>query len=205
MTEQTKLSEKFFPESELRERVTIRVLPQKRQVYPRFKELVTEQLGSDVCFVTTSLWEAFLQAMEQNPPIEQPIEMKFLRQNVQINIGCQILYQPKKARRTPASKAWTGHDQSFPYYINRDKNPILPEFLDQWENLGAQSRAFWRKKLIEKGIIPLELLTNTNRQPQQHTTISTPTHDKPLKKFYKTLKNSMTNVTGWFRRKFWSE
>jgi len=80
--EQAKLSEKMFPEDELRERVTIRVLPQKMQIYPRFKELVTEQLGSDVCFVTTSLWEAFIQAMAEVPPEPQDqIEMKFLKQN----------------------------------------------------------------------------------------------------------------------------
>lgn len=54
-----KLSKKLFPADELREKVTIRVLPEKLQVYPRFKELVTKRLGSDVCFVTTSLWEAF--------------------------------------------------------------------------------------------------------------------------------------------------
>ena len=96
-----KLSRKMFPSEDLRERVTIRVLPEKMQIYPRFKELVTEQLGSDVCFVTTSLWEAFLNAMDQLPPAGAPIEMKFMRQNVQINLGCNINYEPKRARRYP--------------------------------------------------------------------------------------------------------
>jgi hypothetical protein len=189
-----KLSEKIFPEELLRERVTIRVLPQKMQIYPRFKELVTEILGSDVCFVTTSLWEAFLQAMDQNPPADQPIEMKFLRQNVQINIGCQFLYQPKKSRRTPASKTWTGSDPSFPFYVERDKNPLLPELLDQWENLSGKSKEFWIQRFKEKGIIP--------KDPSP--SVSTPGKDKPLKKFFKLLENSMTFVTAWLKRKLWS-
>ena len=194
-----KLAEKIFPECELKERVTIRVLPQKMQIYPRFKELVTEQLGSDVCFVTTSLWEAFINAMDQNPPAsEDLIEMKFIRQNVQINIGCQILYQPKKARRTPESKAWTGSDPSFPFYVDRDKNPLLPEFLDQWEKLSEKSKEFWRIRLQEKGIIPAD------PEPAPPS-VSTPAKDKLLKKIFKTLNNSMTFVTGWLKRKFWSE
>lgn len=205
---QTKLSAKIYPESELRERVTIRVLPSKIQVYPRFKELVIDKLGSDVCFVTTSLWEAFLQAMDQVPPEpEDKIEMKFFKQNVQINLGCQINYNPKKARRTPASKTWTGQDPTFPFYINRDKNPLLPEFLDQWETMGDRARHFWLKKLIEKGIVPAEVLTMGQDKPAEPEPplVSIGTRDKPIKKFFKTLKKSMTNVTDWLRRALWDE
>lgn len=204
--DQTKITEKIYPESELRERVTIRVLPSKMQIYPRFKELVTERIGSDVCFVTTSLWEAFIQAMADVPPDPQDkIEMKFFKQNVQINIGCQFNYQPKKARRTPASKTWTGQSPAFPFYINRDKNPLLPEFLDQWDNLGDQARHFWLMKLIEKGIVPVEVLTILKQKEERHPPVSIPTRDKPLKKILQTLKNSMTIVTSWLRRKFWEE
>lgn len=135
----------MFPQEQLREKVTIRVLPEKRQVYPRFKELVTKQIGSDVCFVTTSLWEAFIQAMDQTPPTNDKIEMKFLRQNVQINIGCSFTYQPKKARRTPASKG-------FPYF-SRDKNYILPNLLDQWGNMTEHAKDFWRNEFIKQGIV----------------------------------------------------
>jgi hypothetical protein len=199
-----KLSEKIYPEEELRERVTIRVLPEKLQVYPRFKELVTKKIGSDVCFVTTSLWEAFIQAMAQVPPEpSDKIEMQFLKQNVQINIGCQFNYTPKKARRTPASKTWTGQDPSYPFYINRDKNPLLPEFLDQWDHMGDQARVFWLRKLVEKGIVPAEALTMKQGQQKTDPPISIGTRDKPLKKIFKTLKNSMTNVTDWLRRTFW--
>lgn len=212
--EQTRLSEKMFPEEELKERVTIRVLPSKAQVYPRFKELVIEKLGSDVCFVTTSLWEAFLQAMDQVPPEpEDKIEMKFFKQNVQINMGCQINYQPKKSRRTPASKTWTGQDPTFPFYINRDKNPLLPEFLDQWESMGDRSRHFWLKKLVEKGIVPAEALTIKEHEINKQTPkinkedplVSTPRRDKLLKKIFKITSECMTNVTAWLRRKFWDE
>ena len=188
------LSEKLFPEEELRERVTIRVLPEKMQIYPRFKELVCEQLGSDVCFVTTSLWEAFLQAMDQNPPVsDQPIEMKFMRQNVQINIGCQILYQPKKARRYPNYPG----KQGFPFHLEKENSHLLPEILDQWETLKQSTKDFWIQRLREKGIIPPD--------PEPLPSVSTPAHDKPLKKIFKTLLNSMTNVTGWIKRKFWSD
>ena len=184
------LSQKIFPEDELREKVTIRVLPQKMQIYPRFKELVTEQLGSDVCFVTTSLWEAFLQAMDENPPADQPIEMKFMRQNVQINIGCQILYQPKKARRSPPG-TYLGTLKSFPFYIDKKNEQLLPQILDQWKDMKEESRKFWRSRLIEAGIMePLP-------------SVSTPARNKPLKKIFKTLKNSMTIVSRWLKRKLW--
>ena len=188
------LSEKLFPADQLRERVTIRVLPEKMQIYPRFKELVCEQLGSDVCFVTTSLWEAFLQAMDENPPVnDQPIEMKFMRQNVQINIGCQILYQPKKARRYPNYPA----KQGFPFHLEKENSHLLPEILDQWETLKQSTKDFWIQRLKEKGIIPPD--------PEPLPLVSTPAHDKPLKKIFKTLLNSMTIVTGWIKRKFWSD
>ena len=192
-----KLAQKIFPLEALREKVTIRVLPEKMQIYPRFKELVTEQLGSDVCFVTTSLWEAFLQAMDQNPPaINDPIEMKFMRQNVQINIGCQILYQPKKARRTPGTFLKT--DKSFPFYVEKDRGHLLPGFLDQWDHMSEKSKSFWLQRLQEKGIIPHE-------EPPAPPSVSTPARDKPLKKFFKTLYNSMTIVSGWVKRKLWSD
>jgi len=202
-----KISEKIFQEEDLRERVTIRVLPEKMQIYPRFKELVTKQLGSDVCFVTTSLWEAFLTAMAENPPADQPIEMKFLRQNVQINIGCSIKYQPKKARRYP-SKEWTGSDPSFPYYINRDKNPILPGIIEQWDSLKPEAQKFWRERLQEAGIIqdpgsPID--PNITPESKSPPFVSTPAQPKPLKKFCELCWNSMTNVTAWIKRKIWSE
>lgn len=207
-----KISEKIFQEEDLRERVTIRVLPEKMQIYPRFKELVTKQLGSDVCFVTTELWEAFLLAMDQNPPIEnQPIEMKFLRQNVQINIGCQILYQPKKARRTPGSKVWTGNDPSFPNYLDKQNDHILPELLDRWQTLKPEAQKFWRKRLQEAGIIPNdpepEKTEKSNSEIMHNNPPSFPleTKDKPLKKFLKAMGKSMTIVTAWLKRKFWSE
>lgn len=142
-----KYSERIYPQSELRNQVNIKVLPQKIQIYPRFKDLVKD-LGSDVCFVTMSLWEAFLNAMDQNPPADQPIEMKFLRQNVQINIGCQINYNPRKARRYPQPEV-TG----FPFHLESEKNIFFPQLLDQWESLGERQKIFWRQRLEEAGII----------------------------------------------------
>lgn len=201
-----KITEKLFPVEELRERVTIRVLPEKMQIYPRFKELVTKELGSDVCFVTTSLWEAFLNAMAENPPAGEPIEMKFMRQNVQINIGCKILYQPKKARRYPEKKI---PDPGYPYFMDKKNNYVLPGFLDEWDDLKPEAQAFWRKRLQEAGIIPTipepEKDEKSNSEMMHNNPPSFPleTKDKPLKKFFKLCWNSMTIVSSWLKRKLW--
>lgn len=136
-------SKKIYPKDQLKERVTVRLLPAKLQVYPRFRDLVTKELGSDVCFVTTSLWEAFLMAMDQNPPVDDQLEIKFLRQNVQINIGCTINYEPKKARRTPGTLP----------RLDIKKNYFLPLVLDEWKTLNDHQKEMIREQLRAEGII----------------------------------------------------
>lgn len=196
------ISQKIFPPEELRKQVNIKVPSQKMQIYPRFKELVTEILGSDVCFVTTSLWEVFLNAMDQIPPNPaDPVEMKFMRQNVQINLGCQILYQPTKARRYPPRAPGTGT----PFHIERDKNPLLPEFLDQWPKMSEKSKKFWLQRFQERGIIPAE------PQPAPPS-ISTPAPKFNFKKILLLLgqsiafgtilfKGSLRAVSSWLKKR----
>lgn len=187
------LAQKLFPPEELRERVTIRVNPDKMQIYPRFKELVTRQLGSDVCFVTTSLWEAFLNAMDQvPPPSEKAIEMKFMRQNVQINIGCNITYQPKKARRSPATPS-----VSMKPIIEIRKGHFLPLLLEEWSTMNARSKAFWTERLIEAGIMP-----KPRKRRKRAPSVSTGKRKRKRSRAAKLMGNCMTKVTGALRRLF---
>jgi hypothetical protein len=192
MPENKTTQEKLYPDSECPERVTIRVLPEKKEVYPRFKNLVTKELGSDVCFVTTSLWEAFLIGMGKAVPPEglENLEIKFLRQNVQINIGCQITYQPKKARRTPATPGMS----QLPI-IEIRKNHLMPLLLEEWRTLNAASKKFWRKRLKEEGIIPRK-----RRKKRTPPSVSTGTRKGSTEKKSKPMEKSMTKVTGWRAR-----
>jgi hypothetical protein len=172
-------SKREYPLNECPEKVTVRVLPDKLQVYPRFRDLVTQKLGSDVCFVTTSLWEAFLIGMDQLPPADEQLEMKFLRQNVQINIGCQITYQPTKARRFPPK------DQ-LPL-IQISKNQLLPGLLDEWKTLDAAAKRYWRKRFREAGII----------QPRRRRNPSVSTGKRKRKNYraWGKMEQSMTNAS----------
>ena len=185
------LLQKTYPDSECPRKVTVRVLPEKLQVYPRFKDLVTKKLGSDVCFVTTSLWEAFLIGMDQLPPTNEQLEIKFLRQNVQINIGCQITYQPKKARRSPATPGVSQEP-----IIEIRKNHLLPLLLDEWKTLNEASKKYWRIRLIEAGIIE-----KPKRRRKKHPSVSTRKPKGTIKSIKKRMKNSMTKAVGWLRNK----
>lgn len=186
-------TEKIYSGKELKEKVTIRVLPEKIQVYPRFKELVTKELGSDVCFVTTSLWEAFLTAMDQAPPaVPGQLEIKFLRQNVQINIGCKILYQPKKARRTPGTPTLPR--------IEKKKNLFLPLVLDEWQTLEKQQKMKLISQMAEEGLLD-EIIQLIGLEPT-HPSVSTGAQESAIKKIWKRMENSMTNVSKWLKRLF---
>lgn len=163
----------------------MRVLPEKLQVYPRFRDLVTKQLGSDVCFVTTSLWEAFVIGMDQLPPVEDQLEIKFLRQNVQINIGCQITYQPKKARRSPMTPGVSQEP-----IIEIRKNHLLPLLLEEWKTLNAASKKYWTERLIEAGII------KKPRRGKSPPSVSTGNRKHKKRRAWKVMENSMTFAAG---------
>jgi hypothetical protein len=188
------LTKKVYADSECPEKVTVRVLPEKREVYPRFRDLVTKKLGSDVCFVTTCLWEAFLVGMDQLPSAEDQLEMKFLRQNVQINIGCQITYQPKKARRSPGSPG-----RSLEPIIEIRKNHLLPLLLDEWKTLNGKSKKYWREVLKDAGVIPKH-----KKRKRHPPSVSTGKRKGTITRLKKSMEKSMTNVSRalgrWFGR-----
>lgn len=181
-----KYSQKQYSEEDCPEKVTVRVLPEKRQIYPRFKDLVTKELGSDVCFVTMALWEAFLNGMDQLPPVDEQLEIKFARQNVQINIGCQITYQPMKARRTPGSLS------PLPT-MEVKKNYFFPLLLEEWETLGEPQKQFWRERLLEAGIIeqPRARRKRSSRAPPS---VSTGNRKHKRKNLVRRMEESMTNA-----------
>lgn len=132
--------------------VTIRLNREKLHVYPRFLRNVKEVLHSDTCYVLTELMEAFNLAIEQVPNTEG-ITLKFFRQSVQINMGCTMNYNVKKARRQP------------PMETDLDKNLFFPELLDQWGTLKPKARAYWIAEMKRRGIIDPSVSTGTPTQP----------------------------------------
>jgi len=158
-------------------RVTIRLLPDKEKVYEDYKQLVTETLHSDVCYVTTMLMESFTKAVLQAPSPDAPIEMRFLKQNVQINMGCNFNYYTKKARRTIQDKET----------LDFTKNAVLGNLIEMWPTLKPESQAYWRKVLTEQGII-------------EAPSVSTRKPESLKRKIFRLLKHCMTFVTGLFGR-----
>lgn len=165
------------------------MLPEKRQIYPRFRDYVTKELGSDICYVTTSLWEIFLRGMDQLPPTKEPLEIKFLRQNVQINMGCTLNYNVKKARRSPGAPGLPELPR-----MDVSKNHFFPLLLEEWETLSAAQKLFWRQRLQEAGIIPKSRKKRSLSPPS----VSTGNQErKPNYRARNLMEHCMTNVTGW--------
>lgn len=125
-------------------RVTIRLLPEKAHVYQDFKDVVTKRLHSDVCYVTTMLMESFVNAVQETPNPDNPLEMNFVKQNIQINMGCDFNYYTKKARRTPSDLS----------EITTDTHNVLPNVLNQFPELNAKAREFWFREFQLQGLIP---------------------------------------------------
>jgi len=151
--------------ADLPETVTIRILESKRHIYPEFKKICIEENGSDVCFVLTNLMESWIKAWRQIPVAEKqedPIQIKFMRQNVQINIGSNIYYQPKKARRYPEKD-----------FVTTEKNYFYQEMFEQWKSLSEKQKDQIKTRLKEEGILE-------DLQKPDHHLIST--GEKPKKK-----------------------
>lgn len=125
------------------ERVTIRLIPEKEHVYDEFKEIVIDRLHSDVCYVMTELMESFILAIKQLPE-PRPITLQFLKQNVQINMGCTFHYNTRHAKRLPTDRQ----------LLEVQRNQILPNLIDMWTTLRPESKAYWTKALTESGITP---------------------------------------------------
>lgn len=158
-------------------RVTIRLLPEKAKVYEEFKNVVTKKLHSDVCYVTTELMETFVKAVNQLPnEPSSPVELRFFKQNVQINMGCNFNYYTKKARRDT-------HDT--PESATVEKNHVFPEVANQFPNLKQESREFWLEVFRAEGII-------------LDPSVSTRTSEGIIKKICSLWHHCMTFVTGLF-------
>lgn len=145
--------------------VTIRLLDGKEAVYDDFKLNVIDRLHSDVCYVTTMLMEVFNQALEQNPKAE-PVMMKFVKQNIQINMGCTFQYYTKKARRTPQDDIST----------ISDRDSFIPRFTEQFPTMRKKAQDFWIEELKAQGwdLTPPGSET-TKRASIQETSSSTDT------------------------------
>lgn len=139
--------------------VTIRIPHEDYEgVYLPFKDLVTKKLGSDVCYTTVSLFRAFLNAMGQASQEPDQVEIKFLRQNVQINMGCTFTYEVKKRRRAA--------ETHFPEEILTDRDNLLPKVVDQYSNIAKQARDYWFKIFVQEGIIKQPRVSTGTRKPR---------------------------------------
>ncbi len=137
--------------------VSYRIKNEDVKEYEQIKNFIIEELGSDLCFIQWNLLRAFFNGMTKTTPNKQDtIELKFLRQNIQLNIGCQINYNRVKARRLPKPQ---------PPILKVDREFKLPLFLEDFNLLSEKSKAFWRKEIIKKGIV-------TKNDFDTHTLIS---------------------------------
>ena len=152
----------------MKDRTTIRVSKGKEHVLEEFQDIVKNRLHSDQCYVTTELYEAFIKAIKQLPsePMDS-VEMKFFKQNIQINLGCNFYYDVKKARRAPPE-------------INLDKNRFFPLLLEEWPTMNEEAKDFMRTRLKEAGII------------ETHPSVSSGTQKNLIKKIWASMEESMT-------------
>jgi len=128
--------------------------------------------------------------MDQLPPVEDQLEIKFLRQNVQINIGCQITYQPKKARRSPITPGVSQEP-----IIEIRKNHLLPLLLEEWKTLNDASKRYWTERLIETGIIKKPRRRKTVPLRDSLPSVSTGNKKQRARRAWKVMEDSMTNVS----------
>lgn len=105
------------------------------QVYLPLKDFVCNVQGSDICFLTTELWRAYLTAMQKLPTLPNGITLNLPRQHIQLNIGCNFNYNVKRPRRTPQDM------------ITLDKNHMLPEMINDFQNLQPQTQTFWLQRM----------------------------------------------------------
>lgn len=129
--------------------VTIRLNRDEPEVYDDFKKVVIQKQHSDVCFVLSMLMKAYTSAVNNVPNPDDPVTLTFLKQNVQVNMGCTFQYYTKKARRTPQDET----------SILSDRHNLLPEVTNQYQNLNKQAREFWLHEFQAEGIIPTTVST----------------------------------------------
>lgn len=125
--------------------VSYRIKHEDSDEYNKIKKFIIDELGADMCFIQWNLLRAFFNGMTQAPNPKNEIELKFLRQNIQLNVGCTINYNRIKARRLPKPQ---------PPVIKTDREFKLPLLLEDWDLLSEKSKAFWRQAIIDRGIMP---------------------------------------------------
>lgn len=128
--------------------INYRVTEADYKQYEKIKEFITDDLGSDVCFIQWNLLLAFFNGMKQAPPANDVIELKFLRQHIQLNIGCQINYNRMKARRLPPEPT--------PPAIKTDREFKLPLLLEDFPLLSDKSKDFWKTEIINRRIVTVD-------------------------------------------------
>lgn len=166
-------------------RITIRLPQPKLEVYQEFKRIVTQDQHSDVCYVIGELMEAYVTASKQIPDPDKQVVLRFMKQNIQINMGCTFNYNVKKTKRLPQPK----------HFDTLSKNYILPNLIQQWPTLKPQAQQYWQKRLLEAGIIPAG--SNPATQQCQHQPCDKcHTQLHKLKKIIKRL----TRVFQWKQR-----
>jgi hypothetical protein len=122
--------------------VTIRIPSREDyETYLQLKEVVTKKLGSDVCYTTMSLYKAFLAALQELPNADDKVEIKFLRQSVQVNMGCTFNYEVRKRRRAAES-----HED-----ILTDKHNLLPDVVGDFSGMNPRAKQFWIDELKAQG------------------------------------------------------
>lgn len=134
-------------------RVTIRLPPEKLEIYREFKFIVTEIQHSDICYVIGELIEAYVNAVKQIPNPDSKTLLTFVKQNIQINMGCNFNYNVKKPKRLPHQNLIDTQDLEA--QVKLQKNYLLPNLIEQWPTLKPQAQLFWRKALTTAGILPL--------------------------------------------------
>ena len=133
-------------------RVTLRLPPQKLEIYREFKYLVTEVQHSDICYVIGELIEAYVNAVKQIPNPNSKTILTFVKQNIQINMGCEFNYNVKKPKRLPHQNLIDNQDLK--EQVTLSKNYILPNLIEQWPTLKPRAQEYWRQLFRKAGIIP---------------------------------------------------
>jgi hypothetical protein len=139
--------------------------------------------------------------MDQAPPVDDQLEIKFLRQNVQINIGCNFHYAPRKARRSPGTVGAPPGSTNFVKPLEKKKNLFLPLALDEWETLTDKQKKGLIGMMKDEGILD-EIVATLKAELQPPPSVSTGERKTTGKKILELLGNSMTKVTGWLKRLF---
>ena len=129
--------------------------------------------------------ESFVNAVNETPNTDDPITLHFVKQNIQINMGCNFNYFTKKARRNAKDPAED---------IITDTRNLLPNVVDDLPQLSQKARSFWFDEFKAQGLIPKD--ANLDSPPS----VSAPEKQKKKLSFFgKIRKYCMTFVTG--RRK----